>query len=241
MNRLVDKSLRSLLGVISRPACQPLLEALHRATLAGMNIGPAGDPLASGEARVLRYCARLSSPDGRWIVFDVGANQGAYALLAASLGGPAAQVYCFEPSPAAFKRLTANTARAANIHTFNFGLAETDGEATLYGNEPGSGIASLDRRHLDHFGIAVEAQEVVRLRTLDAVREELGRPHIRLLKLDIEGHEIKALRDFFELLAGRYRLYRVLRQGLRPLPRYRETHENFLTANYLAVSKALDA
>ena len=271
MNRLLDRPLRGMLSAFSRPACQPLLETLQRAVLAGMNIGPAGDPLSSGEVHVLRYCARLWPVNGSWVIFDAGARQGAYALLASSVLGPSCRVYCFEPSRASFQQLAARAARAPNLQAYNLGLGEAEGEVTLYSDEPGSGIASVYPRRLEHHGLSLRAQEVIRVRTLDAVRQQLGVARIQLLKLDIEGHELRALqgarqsleeaaidciqfefggcnidsrtylRDFFELLSQRYRLYRVLRRGLYELPGYREIYESFLTANYLAVAQGLTA
>ena len=86
-----------------------------------------------------------------------------------------------------------------------------------------------------------------------------------MLKVDVEGHELAVLRgaqgtlardcialvqfevgpttlaagnsfwQFWELLSPRYRLYRILPDGLAPIDRYREQDEVFLTTNYLAV------
>ena len=39
--------------------------------------------------------------------------------------------------------------------------------------------------------------------------------------------------DFYELLTPRYRIYRIVTDGLRPLTAYREISEIFTTTNYM--------
>jgi hypothetical protein len=90
---------------------------------------------------------------------------------------------------------------------------------------------------------------------------------IHFLKLDIEGHELKALngvkemignrkidfiqfefggcnidsrtffQDFFYLLKDNNTWYRILKNGLFEIPEYKETCEIFITAYYLAIIK----
>jgi hypothetical protein len=47
------------------------------------------------------------------------------------------------------------------------------------------------------------------------------------------------LRDFHDLLGTSYVLHRLLRGGLRELPRYAELQEIFITTNYVAVRREL--
>ncbi len=119
---------------------------------------------------------------------------------------------------------------------------------------------------LERLGMSVAIEERVELTTIDRFLAEEGIERVDFLKLDVEGHELKVLegaersldagridaiqfefsaanvaartffRDFYDLLAPRFALYRVLQDGLRPIDRYRETFEIFKRAtNYLAL------
>jgi hypothetical protein len=63
---------------------------------------------------------------------------------------------------------------------------------------------------------------------------------IRLIQFEFGGCAVDAriyLRDLYQLLNGRYRLYRMLRDGLAPLAAYSERDEVFVTTNFLAISR----
>ncbi len=115
-----------------------------------------------------------------------------------------------------------------------------------------------------------KSQETIRLKTLDGFCDERNIDRIALLKLDVEGHELKVLEgahrliqsnaidfiqfefggtnvdsktflhDFTDLLCPQYRLYRILKDGLISIEPYRERNEIFLYSNYLAIAKNLD-
>jgi FkbM family methyltransferase len=227
----------------------------------GGSLARSGELDALGHVR--RRLARRGG-SGTPVVFDVGAHEGRYALAVRRAFEGRVSVFAFEPSPAAFERLARNVASDAAIRVFPFGLGRLDEERTLHADRPGSGLGSVHRRRLDHLGLRSDPLEGVRLRRLDDVCAETGVERIDLLKLDVEGHELEALagarrmleegridflafefggcnvdsrtyfQDFFYLLDPRYRIHRVLRGGLRPVPKYLERHEVFLTTNYLA-------
>ena len=46
-------------------------------------------------------------------------------------------------------------------------LGKEIGEMTLYYNKPGSGLASLSKRRLEHFNIDFDESEIVKVDTLD--------------------------------------------------------------------------
>ena len=75
----------------------------------------------------------------------------------------------------------------------NFGLGEEPGRATLYSNSAQSGLASLTKRRLTHFGIDMNLTETVRIDTLDCYCERSQIEYIDLLKLDVEGPETDVL------------------------------------------------
>jgi len=75
----------------------------------------------------------------------------------------------------------------------NIGLGKEKGEALLYFDSAGSGLASLTRRKLEHFGIDFNKSEKVKIDTVDNYCSENGIRRIHLLKIDVEGHELDVL------------------------------------------------
>lgn len=70
---------------------------------------------------------------------------------------------------------------------------------TLYADTPGSGLASLSKRRLQHFGIELKHHEEVKVTTLDVwIQSNEVKPDF--LKLDIEGFELFALQGGLEEL-----------------------------------------
>ncbi len=143
-------------------------------------------------------------------------------------------------------------------------MAAVTGEATLWGDSPGTGLASLKKRRLEHFGLEMQKLEEVPVTTLDAL---LSRSSLSpsIIKLDVEGLELEVLngaeatltsptteviqfefggcnidsrtffQDFWYLLTGHgYDLWRLGPKGLHAIPSYREADEVFTTTNFFA-------
>lgn len=240
---------------------QDLYEAVHAWALRGMGYGLGDHPATSGERGVLEVLAQRCE---RPVVFDVGANVGEWAAMVCDRFGDAAQIDCFEPSVTAFDKLAKRL--AGRVHGFHLhGLSDAEATGVLYSDTPGSGMASVHDRRLEHFGREFGNSEPVMLRRLDDVCAELGVTRIDLLKLDVEGHELAVLRgagdmltsgairmiqwemggcnldsrtsfqDFYYLLSPNYTLFRVVADGLAPIPQYREQLEVFICANFVAI------
>lgn len=141
------------------------------------------------------------------VCIDVGAHVGYYALLAAKVVGPPGHVYAFEPSPTTYRSLVANLARnrRANVTPANVAAGAEESTAVLYeAPNYGSGASSLSRRML-------EAPDIGRLEEYAPVQVRVGPiaslvpresfPRVRLIKIDVEGYEVEALRGLEEILA----------------------------------------
>ena len=159
------------------------------------------------------------------------------------------------------------TSEIPNITANNIGLGDSENKTKLYSDFDGSGLASLYNRNLHHFGISMDKSEDIIISTMDTYCSINNIERVSLLKLDIEGHELKALKgaekminknaidfiqfefggcnidsrtyfqDFYYLLNDNFRIYRILKDGLLEILEYDEIHEVFTTVNYLAERK----
>ena len=130
------------------------------------------------------------------IFLDVGANIGAYSVAFSSLFG---QVIAFEPNPVVAHVLRANLAqnRCLNVNVVEKALGATATQASLFSIERWNvGMASLTPN-----------KEAVEIAKVDVVRgDDFLKPlvqegsRIELLKIDVEGHEPRALEGLLETL-----------------------------------------
>jgi FkbM family methyltransferase len=126
------------------------------------------------------------------VVFDVGANIGLWTnAILKRHGEKVSQVHMFEPSKANCDVLTQLKDPRMVINAF--GLGDKEERRQLHSDKPGSGLASLYDRNIDHHGIAMNLRELVSISTLDKYVESNHIEHIDVLKLDVEGHELAVL------------------------------------------------
>lgn len=148
------------------------------------------------ERPFLERMAELLPDDA--VVVDGGAHIGNHTVFLAKVRG--ARVVAFEPNPAAFAALQATVADnrlADRVTAFELGLSDADVSALLRpAHEQDPGTMSV----VDDTGAGVAA----RLRPLDEVwpelPAELTHDGVAWLKLDVEGHEVPALRGARRLL-----------------------------------------
>lgn len=243
---------------------QKIYEALYRLALSGMNYGNGGDFKESGELNILKIIKDKFNTEQAITIFDVGANVGNYSKNLHHFFQDKAVIHAFEPSKKTFEIFLKTTDNIKGLVSNNFGLSDSETDLVLYSNEEGSGLASIYHRNLEHFGISMDNSESIKLSTIDTYCQNNNINRIHFLKLDVEGHELAALKgakqmiennkidfiqfefggcnidsrtyfqDFFYLLKGKYRIYRILKDGIAEIPVYKETNEIFITINYLA-------
>jgi FkbM family methyltransferase len=135
------------------------------------------------------------------VIMDVGANTGDYTravLELATAVGAEVDAHLFEPSPQCQARLRAAFGDVRATHLVASAVGEVAGEATLHHGRSGSSHASLLARP-DLVRVPESDVRVPVLRLDDYVAQKaLGR--IALLKLDVEGFELSALRGLGERL-----------------------------------------
>lgn len=169
-----------------------------------MGIGSGGYTEVSGETALVDLLWQDHSLGRPLCLFDVGANQGQFLeMMQSGLKGMPFQVHCFEPASGTFSIL-ANKARVYSNVTLNHcGLGRQAGEMILHFDEPGSGMASLYARDLEHLGVRLSTTETVRLDTLDAYCQRHAIEVIDLLKMDVEGHELEVVNGGVEMFQQR--------------------------------------
>ncbi len=131
-------------------------------------------------------------------VFDVGANVGQTAARFVS-AFPRATIYSFEPDPHSFAELRALAGTTGRIEAINAAVGDADGSATFFVNAfrqtnsllktaPGA-----SQYLLDPGGLALQSEARVPLLTIDRFCADRGIDRIDVLKLDVQGYEIRAL------------------------------------------------
>ena len=130
---------------------------------------------------------------------DVGANIGYYSILASRLVGPSGSVVAVEPSPSIRRELLLNIDLngADNVRVVSEAASDRRGEAVIYrAGNANRGSSSL----LASRGYAEES--VVQTLPLSDVLSELEFSSCRLIKVDVEGHEMHVLDGLIPLLAS---------------------------------------
>jgi FkbM family methyltransferase len=135
-------------------------------------------------------------------VVDIGANRGQFALCIRRLY-PSAQIFSFEPlrKPAgAWMRNFGNDSRA---QLFKKAVALQSGTAAMHVSrwDVSSSLLPFAQAQHDNFPLTEEAsREVVETTTLEACLEEPLIQDSALLKLDVQGFELAALKGCGRLL-----------------------------------------
>jgi FkbM family methyltransferase len=139
-------------------------------------------------------------------VIDIGANRGQFALCVRRLY-PGAMIYSFEPlkKPAAkFRKVFEKDPR---VRLFNKAIAAQSGSTEMHVSrwDVSSSILPFAQAQHDNFPFTEESrQETVTAATLADSLEQDSIKGTALLKLDVQGYELTALRGC-ENLIGRFK------------------------------------
>ncbi len=151
------------------------------------------------DRRITWICRRLLRPGDCFV--DIGANFGEVGFYAAQFVGPSGCVHFFEPQQelANLIRISAKLNGFHHVHVHELALSDRDGIADLFVPRRHTGMGSLSVRE----GVDCPI-DVLRVPTRHAGASlaELRLPRIRVLKLDVEGHEdriLHAAKDYFRL------------------------------------------
>jgi FkbM family methyltransferase len=145
------------------------------------------------EPHVERCLRELLQPGD--VAYDVGANLGYFSAVMAQAVGPGGRVHAFEPIPETFNRL--QLCRSLNgfeqLNPLQLALGAEDGELQLHWDPRTAGQASA------HTGSGESVS--VPVRRLDALVSTGQLDPPRVLKIDVEGHELAVFRGALETLS----------------------------------------
>ena len=129
-----------------------------------------------------------------WTFFDIGANAGFFTLIGSRIVGNDGRCIAFEPSTinveSIRQQLELNC--ISNCQIIAEALSDFEGESEFFFPSPGSPVG--------HLGRSQSGEQCIRVRvaTLDSAARRFGPP--QLVKMDVEGAEVDALRGACELL-----------------------------------------
>lgn len=153
------------------------------------------------EPHIQALLQKMLKPGATFV--DVGANFGALSAAAARLVAPGGAVICFEPVPANFSRLqtVVGSTGAANLNVIldRRAIGAQVGAVPIYLNF-WDGLHTIDPQV--NAG-SRRGSLVVQQVTLDQALREHGVERVDLLKIDVEGAELRVLEGARELLSSR--------------------------------------
>jgi FkbM family methyltransferase len=191
---------RHPLLLLSRIVCWELVRAVGRPIVKELegNLSVVLNP-ADGYARVIYYLG-FNEPviaqfydkflEQGMVYIDCGANIGIYSITAAQRVGSEGAVYSFEPQPDIFHRLLANVHlnQLENVHAYRLAVGDNAEAVELV--QLRDHVASYVR------SLQTGTNPTVRCNctTLDAFFAEHPIERADVLKIDVEGYELKVLR-----------------------------------------------
>ena len=200
------------------------------------------------------------------LAIDIGGNIGEYTAEIRK-HNPKTEIHTFEPSLTNFKKLSIRFANDNKIIALPFAVSEKPGSSTLFADKDGSGFGSLSKRRLEHFDMSFNFKESIKIiRFEDYWCNNLNKRVLDIVKIDIEGHELSALKGFGQAIfftnliqfefggcnidtrtyfqdfwyffkEHNFDIYRITPLGLQKIKKYQESDESFVTTNYIAVNK----
>lgn len=123
---------------------------------------------------------------------DLGANVGYFTLLMSRLVAPTGSIYAFEPDPDIFVVLAQNVRNngCSNTTLESFAVSDITGSATFIQARMRMGGFLAKRQDAHALGEPINVRSI----TLDDYFCGLGWPKVDIVKMDLEGGELAALR-----------------------------------------------
>lgn len=136
------------------------------------------------------------------VYLDVGANYGYMSINAAKIVGPDGRVIAVEPEPRARELLQFNASlNDSKIEIVPKAISDVPGTAN-FNVATEMGLSRLDNSRKNTSGMILQENVTVQKTTVDLlVSEMIPNRDITLLKMDVEGHEMRILQGAAALIA----------------------------------------
>jgi FkbM family methyltransferase len=121
------------------------------------------------------------------VTVDVGANIGIYSEFLSRCVGPTGMVHSFEPSPENFRLLSTATRHLSNVRLTQAAVGERSGKCKLY---------ISDKLNVDHRAYKADGDSRRTIPAEMVALDDYFEPgqRVDLIKMDIQGYELHALR-----------------------------------------------
>lgn len=128
------------------------------------------------------------------VIYDIGAHVGTWSLLAKAVF-PCAEIHAFEPLLQHRSEFLMSFADVKDATLHSVALGSSNGSATFHITNSVSSSSVLPLAAAsDHFGLKEVSQAPVGLRRLDDYRIEQRLKLPDMIKLDVQGYELEALK-----------------------------------------------
>lgn len=136
------------------------------------------------------------------VIFDIGANKG--ILLKRFLNYfPEANIYAFEPIQELYQQLSKDFAKNKKIRVLDYGVSEVGGEKKFFINKGIDTSSFLESRKTglnSDEQVTLVRSEMVRTITIDQFCIDRNIQNIDILKMDIQGSEMAALKGSISMI-----------------------------------------
>lgn len=241
-----------------RPIAAEVLRATYNASY---------DFQTNGETRVVSVIAAQSR--GGTVVFDVGANIGEWSKSMASRIGQGVVIHAFEPNPVAAARFRETAGSVEGIQLNEFGLSDAAAQLEMDISKHRSQKSTVAEGQGRLLNTAVDDYHRISAEfvTGDSYCRGRGIDQIDFLKIDTEGHDLRVLkgfanmlrdgqiaaiqfeysrlnifsrsflRDHYDFMATGYDIGRIYPNGV-DFKKYSPADENFIDGNFIAVLRS---
>ncbi len=128
-------------------------------------------------------------------ILDIGANTGQFAKEA-RIGLPEAKIYSFEPILECFNALKDAFKGDGNFEALNYALGDIGQKMTINKSSytPSSSLLPMSDRHKELFPHTKDhTKETIEIKRLDDVAQQLNLKKEILIKVDVQGFEMKVI------------------------------------------------
>lgn len=137
----------------------------------------------------------LAKPQQPQVIYDIGANIGTWSLLAKAVF-PQATIHAFEPLVMHHEPFEKAVKNVSDITMHKVALGSKPGTLNMQvaSFSDASSLLEIAEATQEYFGVTKEREEAVKVVTLDEYATITHLPLPDLIKLDIQGYELEALR-----------------------------------------------